>query len=268
MRFQRLLLGGSAVIVLGGLGACTTPSAHSGLLSDYSQLGEVQGRLGKRTERRPVTLLPTTSPLVLETVAYAPGVRDASRLSDPAAALLLNHFVRELCGQMSPAFEITPVAAADGYRLRAWVTEVQVTGMVGAAVSTPLSVILPVGGRLPVGLGAFAAEVEVVDATGNQVAAMVWRRRADMTMEVSLSRISDAYALSEEAAEAFGRIFQSEDTNQIVAGVRSMSPIRLKGRTDAACAPYGEPRQLIGDVFSIFAPPLPPEVLDQGAARD
>lgn len=268
MRLQGLVYGGFAFLFLSCLGACTTPAQPSGMLSDYSRLGAVQGRLGQRTELRPSIPVPTTTSLTIETVAYAPGVRNASRLPDRSTALLLNHFARELCGRLSPAFEVTTDANAGAYRLRAYVTEVRATGMVGATVSTPLSVLLPVGGRVPLGLGAFAAEMEVLDPSGRQVAAMVWRRRADMTMEVSLSRISDAYSLSEEAAEAFAKTFQTETIGgQIVDGVRSVSPVRFRGRTDDACEAYGQPRTLVGDVFSIFAPPLPPEMLDQGALQ-
>lgn len=267
MKLHGLLHGGSAMLILAGLGACTTPAPYSGLLTDYSGLGDVQGRLGQRAELRPTRPVSPTTTLVLETIAYAPGARDASRLPERSTALLLNHFARELCGRLSPSFEVSTDGNAQAYRLRAYVTEVQATGMLGASVSTPLSVLLPVGGRVPIGLGAFSAEMEVLDPAGRQVAAMVWRRRADMTMEASLSRISDAYALSEEAAEAFAKTFQTETTGgQIMAGARALSPITFRGRTDQACDAYGQPRALLGDVVSIFAPPLPPEVLDPGAS--
>lgn len=262
------LLRGLAVVSLGGLAACTTAPTQSGVLSDYGGLSAIEGRQTKKAELRPATPPPTGQPLVIETVGFT--IEAAMRLPPEQSELVLNQFARKLCLTLSDRFEIVGPGDPQAYRLRAHVTELRETGRVAAAVSAPLDIVSPVGARAPIGLGAFGAEIELLSPQGVQVAALVWRRQADMTSTgASVSRISDAYEFAGDAAEDFGELFEQRTTGEkaqrLAAGL--IPDVGLK-RGDEACAAYGRAQDALRAATGFLpAPKLPPEWTDKGAAR-
>lgn len=270
MRAAPSLMTSLAVVSLGGLTACTTAPTRSGMLSDYSGLGAIEGRQTKKAELRPETPPSPGRALVIETVALSPDAALASRLPPEQSALVLNQFARKLCLTLSDRFQIVGAASPDAYRLRAHVTELRETNLVAAAVSAPLDIASPIGARAPIGLGAFGAEVELLAPEGGQVAALVWRREADMTSTgASVSRISDAYEFAGDAAEDFSELFEQRTTAQnaqrLAAGL--IPDVGLK-RGDQACAVYGRAQDALKAAAGFLpAPKLPPEWTDKGAAR-
>lgn len=258
----------AAAFCLTGTAACSTPAKPAGVLSDYARLGEVKGRFGKRVEAAPVQALAPDSPLIIEVIDYAPGVREAAGLAQTSEGLLLNHFSRRLCIDLSPAFAVAEAGAANpqAYRLRGWITEVRPTSPVSSALSAPIRFFSPVGGRLPIGMGALAAEMEIIGPDGAQVAGMVWRRQANVMDESSVSRIADAYVLTEEAADAFAKLFQQASGNRLKDGVRALSPIPFASKADPACDRFGSPDRALSVVSSFLLPEIPPEMRDRGAS--
>lgn len=256
-----------AVASLGGLAACTSAPTHSGMLSDYSGLGAIEGRQTKKAELRPETPPSPGRALVIETVNFTPDAALASRLPPEQSALVLNQFARKLCLTLSDRFEVVGAASADAYRLRAHVTELRETGRMAAAVSAPLDIASPIGARAPIGLGAFGAEIELLAPEGGQVAALVWRREADMTSTgASVSRISDAYEFAGDAATDFGELFEQrsagESAQRFAAGL--IPDVGLK-RGDEACAVYGRAQDALKAATGFLpAPKLPPEWTDKG----
>ena len=264
------MLRGLAVASLGGLAACTTAPTQSGVLSDYSGLGAIEGRQTKKAELRPQTPPAPGQPLVIETVGFTLEAAMAARVPPDESGLVLNEFARKLCLTLSERFEIVGTGDPQAYRLRAHVTELRETDRMAAAISAPWDIASPIGARAPIGLGAFGAEIELMSPQGVQVAALVWRREADMTSTgASVSRISDAYAFAGDAAEDFGELFEpptaGQSAQRLAAGL--LPDVGLK-RGDEACAVYGRAQDALRAATGFLpAPKLPPEWTDKGAAR-
>lgn len=255
-------------IALFTVAACTTVPERSGLLTDYSRQAAFDGRLSKRAAARPEVPLPAGAPLVLETVVYAPGVEADSGLAQASLDVVRNRLARDLCTTLADAFSISEDAAAGQYRLRAFITEIRPTGRMAAAVSMPLSYLSPVGGRLPLGLGALSVEVELLGPDGVQVASMVWRRAASAADSATVSPVSDAYALAGEAAESFGQVVARDGEGAAgLARASGLIPDLNLGRPGPECARYGQGPGLAVSALSMFAVDLPPEWTDRGAVR-
>ena len=260
----------AAFASLAGLAACTATPRHSGLLSDYSRLGALEGRQTRHAENRPVAPPAENQPLFIETIDFAPDVESAAKLSDKESRLVLNQFSRKLCTGLSRRFAIASEPGPQAYRLKAHVTELRPTSRAAAAISTPLDLASPIGARLPVGLGAFGAEIEMLAPDGQQIAALVWRRDADFTSTgASISRIHDAYDLAGDAASDFSELFEAKDAKR--AATRSatgLAPdVGLK-RGDNACQVYGRAQDALRTAAGFLpAPKMPPEWTDKGAPQ-
>lgn len=247
------------------LSACTTVPERSGLLSDYSRQAPFDGRLSKRAAARPSIVIPDNAPLVLESIIYAPEAAAESGLSDGALDLVLNRFARDLCVTLAGRFEISDERTENQYRLRAFITEIRPTGRVAAAISIPLAYFSPVGGRLPIGLGALSTEVELLGPDGVQVASMTWRRAANAVNSASVSPISDAYALAGEAAESFSQIVAGKGSSRLDRFRSSgLIPDLSLGGEEVECVRYGRGPGLLGEALGFSPVGVPPEWLDRG----
>jgi len=260
----------AAFLSLAGLAACTTTPRHSGLLSDYSRLSAIEGRQTKHAENRPATPPVENQPLFIEIVDFAPDVEAAAKLPDKESQLVLNQFSRKLCTGLSKRFAIASEPSPQAYRLKAHVTELRPTSRAAAAISTPLDLASPVGARLPVGLGAFGAEIEMLGPDGQQVAALVWRRDADFTSTgASISRINDAYDLAGDAASDFSELFEAKDAKRAATRIATglVPDVGLK-RGDDACQVYGRAQDALRTAAGFLpTPKMPPEWTDKGAQQ-
>jgi hypothetical protein len=243
--------------------SCTTAPTRNGYLTTYDGLASEKGIRGKRLSTPPASGLPEDAPLVIDSLVYAPGAAVSDALTEKDRALLLNQFGRALCAGLSKPFAIGP-AAPGAYRLRAAVTEARATGRLGAAASTAMTLGLPIGVRPPMGLGGFAAEMEVIAPDGRQVAAMVWKQSADMASGgPRISRIGDAYDFAQMAADDFRGLFAKRG---IGASARRLTGIRTGGPDDA-CKAYGEESDLISVATGLIGVSAPPEWSDRDGSR-
>lgn len=201
----RLLGGAARALAIAGaaslLGACASSSiTETGGLSSYRGMTSVRTtRTQARFSADPQALAAART-VRIAPVAFAFGA--AERVSPEQSALVANLVARTLCARLSDRFDIAPASGPADLEVRAIITRMTPTNREAAAVSAPLRVAgmvvgVPVPGRIPLGMGSFAAEGEAVDVGGAQRAAIVWARGADMfTNRPRASKIGDAYELS------------------------------------------------------------------------
>ena len=214
-----------------GLAACATPRAPSGLLSSYDGLTARDGAVRAHVaERRDEAGLAAVKRVAIAPAQLAPAL-DADWMDEANRTLLLREVDAQLCFELSERYEIAPTAAEADAQVRTFVTAVRPTGRAGSAVSAASSFLIPgpIGLRVPGGLGALAAEAEMVDAGQRQLAALTWSRGATAvgTDNPSLSRIGDALQFAEPFADAAAKVMTAE-------GVKARNP----GDPDP-CAAYG-----------------------------
>jgi hypothetical protein len=248
-------IGGLALL----LAACASSSiTQTGGLSSYQRMTDVRTARTKARISADPSALAAARTVRIDPVVYAPGAAD--RVSPAQSALVANLVARTLCVRLSDRFDIAAAGSRADLEVRAIVTRLTPTNREAAAVSAPLRVAgmvvgVPVPGRIPLGMGSFAAEGEAVDRHGGQRAAMVWARGADMfTNRPRASKIGDAYELS----SAFGG-----DLAALIATGRNplheipRDPFAKRKRPiPAACGVYGKghPRETFMSGF-IAGPP-------------
>jgi len=223
--------------------ACaSSPVTRTGALTSYDGMTSVKTI---RTRARIVAdgpALAAARSVRIAQVAYGPGV-DA-KVSRADSALVANLVGRVLCLKLSDKFDIAPAGGPADLTVRVVITRMTPTNREAAGVSVPLRAAsmafgVPFAGRVPIGMGAFAAEGEAVDASGAQRAGMTWARGADMfTNRARVSKIGDAYELS--------AAFSGDLAALIVTGknpLHDAPPLALgkRGRpVPAACDVYGK----------------------------
>lgn len=188
------------------LSACATSEpTRSGFLSDYSLL-EVQDDYvrAKVAEYRNEDLLETINSVYIEPVVIGGDI--GSRFTEQERALIRHEVDRQLCYEVSKRFEIAPTNDPAAARLRVAATRVIPTNAAGSAASTAVNFFIPgpIGLRVPGSTGGMAAEAELIAPNGQQAAAVIWSRQAQVvgTDNPSLSRVGDAHRLS----TAFGQL--------------------------------------------------------------
>jgi hypothetical protein len=248
-------------------GACTTiPTSSDGFLSRTDNLEAAKGVRGKR-----LATLPPSPPIGRDSKLQIEAVRSIGTVSAPGQitpaerALIENALARNACNDLSKHFEIigSDVVSPDAYKLRIGLANVEPTGKFGAAVGIATSFVSPVGGlRPPIGLGSLTVEFELLKPSGEQAAAMVWSRKADMVMaDASTSRIGDAYNFAGDATSDFARLASRQASNGDNA--RGIA-IPFLDKPDEACSIYGQATNRAAQVVGFLGVPVPPEMVDKG----
>lgn len=188
------------------LAACATSVEHSGMLSSYDGLTPREGTVRtKIAERRDEAGLAAVKRVAVAPPRLAPGDGGAW-LTEPERGLLLREVEAQLCFELSERFEIAESQETADAQVNTVVTAVRPTGRVGSAVSAASSFFIPgpIGLRVPGGLGALAAETEMLDRSQRQLAALTWSRSATAvgTDDPSFSRIGDALQFAEPFADS------------------------------------------------------------------
>jgi hypothetical protein len=253
--------------ILGGaplLAAC----AHSAI-TETGGLTSYEGMTPVKTTRThalykadPPALAKATS-VRIAPVTYAPGT--GRKVSADQRAFIANIVARTLCDKLSDHYDI---AAADGpadLTVRAVITRMTPTNRDAARASVPLRIAaavvgVPVPGRLPIGLGSFAAEGEAIDSSGTQRAAITWARGADaFTNRARVSKIGDAFELSSA--------FAGDLADLVITGQNPLHDIprhimsKRNRPIPAACDVYGR-SQGVKDFLGGFVG-MSPEVTDK-----
>lgn len=241
------------------LAACASSSlTETGSLSSYQGMAGVKTTRTKARISADAAVLAAARTVRITPVAYAPGAAD--RVSPDQGALVANLVARTLCVKLSERFDIAPEGGPADLEVKVVITRMTPTNREAAGASAPLRVAgmvvgVPIPGRIPVGMGSFAAEGEAVDGGGVQRAAMVWARGADMfTNRPRASKIGDAYELSGAFAGDMATLISTgkNPLHDIPRGAFA----KRKRPVPAACDAYGKghPAETFMSGF-IAAPP-------------
>lgn len=187
------------------LTACASVAPRTGSLSSYEGLSENPNAVrAKIATRADPTALASITRVRIAPARFAD--TPATWLTPEEQQTLLREIDAQFCFEMSKRYAIATMDDESVHAVRAIVAEVQPTGQAGSAASAAASFFVPgpIGFRAPTGRGALAAEAEMLDPQGRQVAALVWSRRATVvgTDNPSLSRIGDALQFAAPFADA------------------------------------------------------------------
>ncbi|ATQ43688.1 DUF3313 domain-containing protein [Caulobacter mirabilis] len=254
-----------AFIPLALLAACaSSPMTRSGSLSSYSGLtpsNRASTNSQIRVDKEEVLAAKTVR---ISATRFGDGV--GAGLTEENRALVANRVDRALCKTLSTRFDIVDVASPADLSIQATITRLDATNKVAAAGSmvvgfvSPIPIVTP---RIPIGLGSLTVEAEALDAEGNQQAAMIWSRGAQMVSigdSSSVSEIGDAYQLAAAFGENFGDLMTRGESPF------KGSPVKLPTfgkKTDDACDAYGTEGGVAGFFADSFG--MPPSMADKGA---
>lgn len=233
-----------AALLLSVAACASAPLQPGGNLASYDGLAKAEGPRTKARIRYDAAALAQARTARIAPASFAPEV--AAELNEEQKALVSAALNRTLCDRVAERYDIVPDGERADLTVRTTITHLEKTegGLAGASVAASALSPIPFTPRLPIGMGSLAGESEVKDASGRQVAAMMWARGADaFTTNPRLSKIGDAYELS----EAFGR-----DMGRMV--VRHSDPFKSAPKRtweerkgdDPQCAVFGEKPGLAG----------------------
>lgn len=197
------------------LGACqTAPQADAGFMNGYERLEPRKKTLRAAVrERRDEAAAAAIEQVFIQPAAAVGGAGAA--LAEPDRRAVLREVDRQVCYELSERFTVLGAPDERAATVRVGVTRIAPTGRFGAAASAAANYFIPgpVGVRAPGTTGGLAAEAELLAPGGNQVAAMVWARDAQVvgTDDPSLSRVGDALQLAEPFGDAVGEAFAPKD---------------------------------------------------------
>jgi len=204
----------AALIAVCSLAACqTAPKDNSGFLAGYDRLQTQEDTLRASIRRH----RDDAGAAGIDQVWLEPAVLigDAGQaLSEQERGMVLREVDRQVCYEISERFTLSP--SPDGVaRIRTAVVDIQPTGAAGSGVAAVANVLIPGPGtfRVPGTTGGLAAEAELLDERGNQVAALAWARDANVVGmdSPSLSRVGDALQMAEPFGDAVGDAFAPAD---------------------------------------------------------
>lgn len=204
----------AGLLALCGLAACqTAPAADSGFLTGYDRLvaREDTIRASIRQYRD------EAGAAAIERVWLEPAVLFGTvgeGLRDQERAMVLREVDRQVCYEISERFTLaaSPEGAA---RVRTAVVGIGRTAAAGSAVAAVANAFIPGPGtvRVPGTTGGLAAEAELLNARGEQTAALAWSRNANVlgTDSPSLSSVGDALQMAEPFADTVADAFAPAD---------------------------------------------------------
>lgn len=240
-----LLLAGTA------MAACqTSPVADAGFLSRYEGLTERGDTLrASIRERRDDAAAAAVERVFLEPAVFV-GMVDAN-LSDAERRIVLREVDRQVCYEVSERFTLVP-SGSGAARVRVGVVDIGTTGAAGSGVAAVANILIPGPGtfRVPGTTGGLAAEAELLNDQGQQVAALAWARNANVlgTDAPSLSRVGDALQMAEPFGDAVGDAISPPE--------RAVRPIA----DPDPCMAYGPRTQAAGFLTRLVTGVYVPEV--------
>jgi hypothetical protein len=201
-------------VAVGLAGCATAPLETSGSLSSYSSL---ESAAGITTQSR--LRVDKADVLAAKSVSIVPtsfsNAASRSELTDKQRRVIANAVDRSVCIGLSDRFYVVPPGQAADLTVHVTVTHVTVTNASVAAASKVASavpmfissgapIMIP---RIPYGMGSLSVEAEARDIRGQQKAAFVWARGADMlTSTPRVSASGDAYDLASEFGADFSKL--------------------------------------------------------------
>jgi hypothetical protein len=195
-------------------GCATAQLETSGSLASYNDLAPADGITTKSKMRvdkagvlaaRSVSIIPTSFSHAASRAA----------LTDKQRRVIANAVDRSVCIGLSDRFNVVPSGQPADLTMHVTVTRVTVTdpNVAGAAkvasaapmfISAGFPIVVP---RIPYGMGGLSVEAEARDVQGQQKAAFVWARDADMlTSTPRVAASGDAYDLAGEFGADFSKL--------------------------------------------------------------
>ncbi|WP_336487471.1 DUF3313 domain-containing protein [Methylobacterium nigriterrae] len=275
----------AGIVLCLGVAACgTVILGETGFLSRYDRLRKsdeatTEARLFAETSAlartRTVRIIPTAFP---EAVS-GPGITAAQR------KLVANAADRAMCYELSLRYDVVSGRDAD-LTVRAAVTRVELTNLVGAGATIGASGAITIASqlgvgfadavgripvpRVPIGLGSLTVEAEALDRRRDQRAAMIWGGAANsFTSQPRFSPISDAYDLAGEFGQDFGfYIATGQDPFKAPLFIPNYDRLRItvlgEAPLDPDCEAFGRAPGIDGIIGDYIG--LPPEFGDKGPA--
>lgn len=274
---NRLLKLSCAHAVLVGLAGCASaPLTTSGSLASYDGLAPAEGVVTKSRLRVDKADVLAAKRVAIVPTSYS-GAAARAELTDQQRHVIANAVDRSVCIGLSDRFEVVPPGQTADLAVHVTITDLTVTdaGVAGAskvASSVPMfltggasHIIVP---RIPFGMGTLSIEAEARDMRGQQKAAFVWARGADiLTSTPRVSASGGAYDLASEFGADFSKLLITGDnpfdkTLSMPSQQRVQSAFGGKPKY-AACDAFGRigvPAFLGGKVLG-----SPPEWVDDAA---
>lgn len=246
------------------LRASTEASTSARLYADQSALART----------RTVRIVPTNFP------ANAVG---AAGLTEVERRVVANNADRALCYELSLKYDVVQSRDAD-LTVRAQVTRVDATNLVGAGSTIGLSAAVTVASqvgvgfaegigrvpipRVPIGLGSLTVEAEALDRRRQQRVAMVWGGAANsFTSQPRFSPASDAYDLAGDFGQDLGYfIATGQDPFKAPLTIPTWDRVRIttlgEAPLDPDCEAFGRAPSINGIAGDYIG--LPPDWTDKG----
>ncbi|WP_369058972.1 DUF3313 domain-containing protein [Caulobacter sp. 73W] len=254
-RSATILRSAAATALLLSLAACASaPLKPGGNLASYDGLTKAEGPRTKARIRYDAAALGKARTAHIAPATFSPEV--AAELNEEQKALVAAALNRTLCDRVAQRYDIVPQGERADLTVTSTITHLEKTegGLAGASIAASALSPIPFTPRLPIGMGSLAGKSEVKDASGKQVAAMMWARGADaFTTDPRLSKIGDAYELSEAFGRDMGRMVTRHSDPFKSAPKRTWE--ERKG-DDPQCAVFGDKPGLAGFIGErLGAPP-------------
>jgi hypothetical protein len=203
------------------LAGCASAALEtSGSLASYDRLASADGVTTKSQLR-----VDKADVLAAQSVAIVPtsfsSAASRAELTDKQQHVIANAVDRSVCIGLSDRFYVVPSGQAADLTVHATVTHVTVTNTTVAGASKVASIapmfisagapiIVP---RIPFGMGTLSVEAEARDVRGQQKAALVWARGADIaTSNPRVAASGDAYDLAGEFGADFSKLLVTGDS--------------------------------------------------------
>lgn len=205
----------ACLLVATSLAGCAGTATKSGFLSAYDGLTPRTDLVrAKALARQDAQGLAGVRRVALDPAQVHPGP-STNWMTEAERTRLLREVDAQLCYEFAERYAIAAPGEAADARVRAAVVEVKGTNRAFSAVSAVGNAFIPgpVGLRAPGTLGALAAEAEMLDPAGRQLAAISWNRAGTPVGfdNPSLSRIGDALQFAGSFADATAKTLSVKD---------------------------------------------------------
>lgn len=230
MRLKFLLAAAGSCLTLG---ACASNVAVVQTLSSYERLQETERGLVPVREYADSAAMAGVVSIYLQRASVAAGVAEASNVDAERLDRVAGVLSRTMCRRLARGgFEVRSNAEGASHSLELTITGFDATNPVAAGASGVIGVFVPgpLNPRVPIGIGALAAEGELLDESGQQVAAMQYDARNHLAsgggtltlLRGDIGSTSDGEELAQSFADAFGDLLVN--TRDEANGPRGETP--------------------------------------------
>jgi hypothetical protein len=187
----------------------------------------------------------------------------AEPITEKQATLVANQAARSLCRELAPYVNFTDQTSPETATLTVAINAIKPTGVGSAGMSSLLGFVVPGPFRLPAGLGALSADVEVRSASDQQIFITRWARGANaITNDARLSRIGDAWQIAGKIGDDVGKSLLDNDPNKSGVQREELSSEQIKANRSLCDTAFGNVNIAARGAGALL--PLSPEAMDSG----